>query len=79
MKLDTAIIVTKGACYLLIGAGSNLATSLAQWANSGEWPARIQWIVIIVGATVGAATNLLSFLSSSWAKYRDEKTNGETK
>ena len=61
MKLDVAT-----------GAGANLATSLAQWANSGEWPAKIQWIVIIVGACVGAATNLLSFLSGSFSSYREQ-------
>lgn len=73
MKLDTAVVITKGLCYLAVGAGANLATSLAQWANSGQWPARIQWIVIIVGATVGAATQLLSFLSGSFTTYRQKK------
>jgi len=72
MKLDTGVIITKGVCYVVAGAGANLATSLAQWANSGEWPAKIQWIVIIVGACVGAATNMLSFLSGSFGSYRQQ-------
>jgi hypothetical protein len=68
-KLDTTVVILKLCCYVLIGAGASLASSLAQWSNSGEWPGKIQWIVIITGAAVGGATQVLSFLSSSFAKY----------
>ena len=77
MKLDTTIIITKMICYAILGASANLATSLAQWANSGEWPAKIQWCVIVIGAFTAASANLLSFLSGSFSAYREQlKTNG---
>lgn len=68
--LDTAVLWIKLLCYMLIGAGTPLISSLAQWANSGEWPEKIQWVVIISGAIVGGATQMLSFLSSSYASYK---------
>lgn len=75
-KMDTFVLLTKLSCYVFIGAGTPMISSLAQWANSGEWPEKIQWVVIITGACVGGATQVLSFLSSSYAKYN--KTAGET-
>ena len=69
-KLDAFVLGLKLLCYISIGAGASLATSLAQWSNSGEWPAKIQWIVIIAGAVVAGATQVLSFLSSSYATYK---------
>ena len=69
MKLDTGVLVTKGVCYVAIGGLTPLAASLAQWANSEQWPPRIIWVVIISSCVVGAFTQLLSFLSSSYSDY----------
>lgn len=76
MKLETAAIITKGLCFMVIGGATPLTTNLAQWANSGEWPARINWVVIIGGCIVGAATQLLAFLSQSYGQYLAGRTNG---
>lgn len=76
MKLDIIEVTAKALCYVVIGAGANLATSLSQWANSGEWPDRINWVVIITSCSVGGATNLLSFLSNSYAGFKQGRTNG---
>lgn len=70
MKQGTAVLCIKGACFVVVGAGTPLITNLSQWANSGEWPARINWVVIIIGGVVGGATQLLSFLSESFAQYK---------
>lgn len=69
-KVELFVLLTKLLCYTFIGAGTPMLSSLAQWANSGEWPEKIQWVVIIIGACVGGATQVLSFLSSSFAKYK---------
>lgn len=63
------MIIVKGICFVLIGALTPLGAALAQWANSGEWPNAVVWIVIIGGCVVGGATQLLSFLSSAYADY----------
>ena len=69
MKLETVIVVTKGLCYFVVGGLAPLSVGLAQWANTGEWPPRIIWIVIIGGCVSGAFNNLLSFLSGSFSDY----------
>ena len=69
MKSDTFVLIGKLLCYVLIGGLTPLASSLAQWANDGSWPPRINWIIIVGGCVVGAATQVLSFLSSSYATY----------
>jgi hypothetical protein len=76
MKLPTAVIIIKGICYVSIGALTPLSAALAQWANSGQWPPRIVWIVILSACGVGGATQLLSFLSSAYSDYVQTKTNG---
>lgn len=76
MRLPTAVIIAKAAAYVLIGALTPLAASLAQWANSGEQPNGVMWIVIVAGALVGGATQLLSFLSSAYSDYVQTKPGG---
>lgn len=76
MKADTAIIILKASCYVLIGAGTPMAASLAQWGNSNQWPEKIQWVIILIGATVGGATQLLSYLSGSYSDYVKGRSNG---
>jgi hypothetical protein len=68
------IVILKAVCYVLIGAGTAMGTSLAQWANSGQWPDKINWVSMIIGATVGGATQLLAFFSRSFSNYLDERT-----
>ena len=70
MKPGTSVLIFKGFCFALIGAGTPLITNLSQWSNSGSWPERINWVVIIAGSAVGGATQLLSFLSESFAQYK---------
>lgn len=69
MKLETVVVVAKALCYVMIGFFTPLTVALAQWANSGEWPSRIVWVVIGASCFVGAATQLLSFLSGSYSDY----------
>lgn len=73
MKLDTAVIVTKCACSVAIGAGAAFTTGIAQWFNTGDWPPRIAWIGILVGAATAGASNLYSFLSGSFTNYKRER------
>lgn len=69
MKLDSAVIISKAVCYITIGFFTPLTVGLAQWANSGEWPGKIIWVVIGASCFVGAANSLLSFLSGSYSDY----------
>lgn len=76
MKLPTAVIIAKGICYLTIGIATPLATSLAQYANTGEWPSRITWWgVVIPACAIGASSQVLAFLSNSFGDYQ-KKMNG---
>ena len=75
MKIETAVLVTKGLCYMTIGGLTPLATGLGQWIDSGTWPPAINWFVIVAGCLVGAATQMLSFLSQSYGTWdKDRKT-----
>jgi hypothetical protein len=69
MKIDTAAIVTKGACFVIIGGMTPLASGLSQWIEGGTIP-KLNWIVIIAGCFVGAATQMLAFLSQSFGDYK---------
>ena len=78
MKIETAIIITKGVCFTVIGGMAPLATGLGQWMDSGHWPPLVNWVVIGAGCFVGAATQMLAFLSQSFSDYKIEmKTSGE--
>lgn len=78
MKYETGEVFTKAMCFVLIGFFTPLTTSLAQWANSGEQPSKIVWIIILATCMVGSATQLLSFLSGSYADYLTKKNrNGK--
>ena len=70
MKLETAVIGTKGFCFLAIGFFTPLTVGLAQWVNTGEWPSRIIWVVMGASCCTGAASQLLAFLSQSFGDYK---------
>lgn len=72
MKIETAVIITKGLCFTVIGGMTPMATGLGQWIDSGEWPPAINWVVIGAGCLVGAATQMLAFLSQSFSDYKIE-------
>lgn len=79
MKIETAVVIAKGLCYVVIGGLTPLGTSLGQWVNSGQWPPRISWVMIVAGCCVGGATQLLSYLSGSYSDYlATKKANGGT-
>lgn len=69
MKLETTVILTKGICFTIIGGMTPLASGLSQWIEGGTIP-RLNWIVIIAGCFVGAATQMLAFLSQSFGDYK---------
>jgi len=74
MKLETGIVIAKGTAYVGAGFCTALVTNLGQWANSGEWPPKINWVVIIGGAVGAGFINLLSFLSGSFTNYMQGRT-----
>ena len=69
--MSTAVIIVKGLCYMTIGGLTPLTSGLAQWIEGGVIP-QLNWIVIIAGCCVGAATQVLSFLSQSFGNYKAE-------
>jgi hypothetical protein len=76
MKLETVIVITKGLCFTVMGGLTPLAAGLGQWVDAGTWPPTINWVVIGAGCAVGAATQLLSFLSQSFGDYKIAMKNG---
>lgn len=76
MKVDSVVLLSKAACYLIIGLCAPLGASLAQWANSGESPSRVTWVVIIGACLTGGATQMLSFFSQSYGNWKAGQTNG---
>lgn len=71
MKLETGIIIAKGAAHVTVGAFTPWTAALAQWIGSGEWPSRIVWIGVILPASlIGAGSALQAFLSASFTNYR---------
>lgn len=79
MKIETLVLLLKGSSFIGAAVFVNLSTNLAQWANSGEWPAKISWTVIVCGALGAGCNALLSFLSGSYADYiASKKANGGT-
>lgn len=78
MKLETAIVFTKGACYALDGFCAPVVVGLAAWFNTGDWPPRIVWVVMGFMAVKGAATSLSAFLSGSFSDYITKRSAGNT-
>lgn len=76
MKLETAVILTKGFCFVVIGGLGPLVSGLGQWIDTGEWPPKINWVVIVAGCFIGAATQMLAFLSQSFGDYKVAMKNG---
>lgn len=76
MKQETVVLIAKGLCYLVIGGLTPLTTGLGQWIDTGTWPPMVNWVVIGAGCAVGAATQVLSFLSQSYGNWKIERANG---
>lgn len=78
-KMDTWVLVIKGVCYVAIGVCTPIGTAITQWANSGETPSTLAWVGIVIGGCVGGATQLIGFLSKSYATYTGKaQSNGTT-
>lgn len=73
MNKDTAIIISKGLAYVIVGIFGPWVGALAQWANSGQEPPRIIWIgVILPLSAIGAGNAWIAFTSGSWTTYRQQ-------
>ena len=70
MKLDTFIVVSKCAAFVAGGFCVNLVTSLGQWTNSGQAPSKLEWVVIILGASGSALISYVTFTSTAVADYQ---------
>lgn len=73
MKPGT-IVLLKLICWVIIGGLTPLVTGLTQWLGSGEWPPGINWVAIIAGCVVGAATQGLAFLSKTYGDWEASRT-----
>ena len=77
MKLEKAALITKGLCYLMVGFSASFVSGITQYGADEEITSKA-WIVIVILALGGAATQMLAFLSSSFSEYK-QKTTIETK
>jgi hypothetical protein len=69
IKLETVVILAKAGCFVIVGFFTPLTSGLAQWANSGQWPGPIVWVIMLSSCMVGMGGQLLSFLSGSYSDY----------
>lgn len=76
MKTDTKIMFFTAACLIYAQTAINLATSLAQWANTHEWPDGINWLVILLGASGSAFMSWVTFKNRAWADWMETRNNG---
>ena len=78
MKLETVIVITKGACFTIIGFTAPIAAGITQY-GADEWPTKMTWTAMGIAAVAGGATQLLSFLSGSYTEYaKGRKTDNGT-
>lgn len=75
MKLETVIIATKGVCVVGSTTLLSLSASLGQWANSGQSPSAIEWVMIGGGCIGAGLTSMGAFLSGSFGNYIKSKTD----
>jgi len=76
MNANTAVVIVKGLVCVGAATISALVGSLAQWSNDGSSPSKIQWIIIIGTSAGSGFTALGGFISSSFGKYIEARTNG---
>lgn len=75
MKSDTVTMVIKGIGFVGGAIATQYVNAIAQWANTGDWPARINWHVII-GSTVAAGFIALGgFMSGSYADWKKNRVD----
>ncbi len=80
IRMETYIVIAKGAAHLIVGIFTPWSAALAQWVNSGDWPTRIVWIgVILPASAVGGSSALLAFLSGSYQTYQKLKQDNDQK
>lgn len=74
-------MIIKGIGFVGGAIATQYVNAIAQWANSGAWPDKINWHVI-VGSTVAAGFIALGgFMSGSyadWTKNRVDNAGNRT-
>lgn len=67
-------VIAKGSFLFLGTVAITLASSLAQWANSGDAPSTITWVIIIAGCIGTGSNQVVSFLSESFSQWKATKS-----
>lgn len=73
MKNDTVAVMLKGVGLIGANICFTYAGALAQWANEGEWPSKLNWHIIIASTAGAGFTALVAFCSGSYSKWRDAR------
>jgi hypothetical protein len=79
MNAENISVFLKGFGFIVGAILVQLGGSLAQWANSGTWPDKINWTVILVAAGAQGCNAMVTFASGAWASYRQQVRNGNDK
>jgi hypothetical protein len=69
MKIETVVIITKGACDAFAAGSLTAVACMAQWASGDQAIPKVALYVIWLSAAGAAAKALGSFLSTSFGKY----------
>jgi hypothetical protein len=80
MKLETLIIVTKGACLTWIPFGTAISAGLPELGVEALWGVPIKVLTLAFAASVAGAGGLLAFLSQSFGNFMNDRKigNGNT-
>jgi hypothetical protein len=62
----------------LIGGAmvSGFTGAISQWANAGEWPDTLNWMLIIGGSVGAGLSALVAFCSGSVQTWRQIRNGG---
>lgn len=73
MKLETAVIITKGFCLTYIPLGTALSAGLPETGMLTIWGLPMKFWTLLIASTVAAAGGLLAFLSQSFGTYMSNR------
>ncbi len=76
MKLETVVILLKGACLTYIPFGSAIAAGLPELGVTSVFGVPVKFLTLLMAATVAGAGGLLAFTSQSFGTYMKARQNG---
>lgn len=77
MKLETAVIITKGACLTYLPTATAFVAGLEKWSSPTIFGVSKEVVVIIVSASAAGVSGLLAFISTSFSNYMGNRPGAD--